>query len=361
MSTFKIKRNTEVELLRFFMVLVVVFFHRYEPIIQRGYLAVEFFFILTGYLTAATISKKINESFSHAWQIHFLKKKIQSFYPELIVACGIGCLYSLCSCCIGKRSFLEFLGHTCFANILQNLFFLRMTGLAGLGGSCAPAWYLSSMIIALIILVPIIRHSISPLIRLLISLCLYGFIIHNLDGLEKESYADWVVFTYTGNLRAVAGILLGSVAYDVSSHVSKINFNFIHRLGFSCLVVLSLCLFVIICFCRSGSLDGVSVCTHFVIITACFSQQTLFKSLLNHDRMYSVCCTLGKFSLPLYLGHIYAIPFYNQLSTKFNLGIVFYLLMALLFGLFVAIGAHFTRRIINHFQSLRIESINSKP
>ncbi len=345
MQTTPHKRNAEIEFLRFFMASIVVFFHQTHTFLPRGLLAVEFFFILSGYLLAMSLNKIKGEDFTFISQGLFLKRKIASFYPELIIASLLGCFGHLYKIAILNSDWLGF-GSSCIKNILQNLLLLRMTGIVGMTAPCAPAWYLSSMLIAFIILLPFLLKCRNPLLRLVVSLWLYGLVIHHMGGLEKQSFDDWVFFTYGGNLRAIAGILLGTVAYDTVRLCAAFKLSSIQRFGLSLLQLALLIAFCSICFLHAKAFDGLAVCLHFFIIIICFSRQSLFCPLLNHSLLYSCCCILGKFSLPLYLGHFYARFVFTKLDERYDLNAIWYFAMACILGLLVALGACFIRRWI---------------
>ena len=53
----KSKRNGKIELMRFVFAIVIACFHLNMGIFSSGMLAVEFFFIVTGYLLAKSLSK----------------------------------------------------------------------------------------------------------------------------------------------------------------------------------------------------------------------------------------------------------------------------------------------------------------
>lgn len=77
MQTTPHKRNAEIEFLRFFMASIVVCFHQTHTFLPRGLLAVEFFFILSGYLLAMSLNKIKGEDFTFISQGLFLKVSTQ--------------------------------------------------------------------------------------------------------------------------------------------------------------------------------------------------------------------------------------------------------------------------------------------
>lgn len=307
----------------------------------RGYLAVEFFFILTGYLMANSLGKE-DESNSKTTLFNYISHKIGAFYPELIIACFLGVLYNFISCCIVENYYNAFIVES-GKNVFQNLALLRMTGTVGLWATCVPAWYLSSMVIALIILVPILRKHKQPIVCLVLCLLLYGLVMHHLKGLEENSFADWVLFTYAGNIRAIAGILFGLVAYEVVKYSSNIKFSYIHRLIITFLIPILFSAFVIICFCKTGAFDVAAACIHFLLIVICFSNISYFNIIFKWRKLHICCCLLGKFSLSLYLAHVFSSPICSFLSKKCGSCFLWYPLTSVMMGIIVMAGAKVIR------------------
>ena len=340
------RRNSQIEFLRFFMALIIVFFHKYEAIIPRGFLAVEFFFILTGYLMAKSLNKS-NENDSNGSLVNYIGHKIGAFYPELIIALLMGFIYDLFSTCIVESNYRDFIVAS-LRNVLQNLALLRMTGIAGTWATCVPAWYLSSMIIALIILVPILRKHKQPFLYLTLALLLYKIPMHQLKGLEEESFADWVSFTYVGNIRAIAGILLGSVGYEVVKLSSNIKFSCLHRLIITILIPVLLTAFVAICFCKTGRFDAVAVCIHFVIVILVFSNLSYFNKVWKWRKLHICCCALGSLSLSLYLAHYLASPICSFLTKKQGDCFLLYPVTSIMLAFIVMVSAKAIRKHISH-------------
>lgn len=86
------KLNFEITLLKIFFTFAVLFYHTIkitekpiEYLFPGGYLAVEFFFIITGYFMAASIVRN-NEKGNDLSTIGFVLHKMKSMYPHIIIA-----------------------------------------------------------------------------------------------------------------------------------------------------------------------------------------------------------------------------------------------------------------------------------
>lgn len=99
----KNKRNGKIELLRFIFCIFILFYHIGLPIYGRsdtpiigdhitffskGYLGVEFFFLVTGFLMARSAHKTNRTSNNSVGtdSLRFMKKKIWSIFPYHLVA-----------------------------------------------------------------------------------------------------------------------------------------------------------------------------------------------------------------------------------------------------------------------------------
>ncbi len=90
--TVKNKRNGVIELMRFLMVIPIVLGHTKEflsdKIVTRGYLGVEFFFVVSGYLMMASLSRKKGEEIKdlgkETWS--FVVHKWKALMPNYLVA-----------------------------------------------------------------------------------------------------------------------------------------------------------------------------------------------------------------------------------------------------------------------------------
>lgn len=215
------KRIGEIELIRFFAALCVMNLHssswRGCPVLAPGgYIGVEFFFLLSGFLMAAHMHKKrifadaqLKIGSETSW---YLYRRIASFLPELVVACGIGII--VFGSCHDWSSTL----HMAYDTLMGDVLLLQMTALTPHGVE-APVWYLSSLLLVSALLYPLLwRYGHSPIWPIL-ALMLLGYVFKSDEVTPAWGFAGahhWMGWTLKGNLRALAELALGASLFPLS-------------------------------------------------------------------------------------------------------------------------------------------------
>ena len=149
------KRNGKIDFLKFLFAIIVLIHHtRYvvgdeNSLFLGGSLAVEFYFLVSGYLMMAGIQKMKERPVSLGAETGaFLLKKYKSFCPEIIISYIFAFAVTYIG---GKTGFFKLLA-TSFSDVLL----LGMTGLR-IKPVNGAIWYLSSMLLAMAILYPLVR------------------------------------------------------------------------------------------------------------------------------------------------------------------------------------------------------------
>ena len=78
------KYRFEIDGLRAIAILAIIFFHINEQIIPSGFLGVDIFFVISGYLITKTLDKNVSKSFFD-FLINFYKRRLVRIYPSLII------------------------------------------------------------------------------------------------------------------------------------------------------------------------------------------------------------------------------------------------------------------------------------
>ncbi len=316
------KRNGKIELMRFVFAVGVVLFHLNYTywglnqefsnglnLFRHGNLGVEFFFIVSGFLMARTLSRQREqealaiaaaEGSGKAYvpsplgdeTLRFLWRKVKSFLPYHI-------LFQLLM--LAARVAHQSITFSELLNQVSGFFLLQRTGLFG-KSLLTVEWYLSSMLLAMAILYPIARRWYSSYTHLFGPLCallLLGWLYQETGKLAD--YNDWSGLTYYCNLRALAELSLGMTCYEVCQQLAKRTLTFWQRLLVT-LVEGGCYLGTLLYFCsgwrsKLGFLTVFALC---VAITLSFSQ----KGLLGESRLFQnrVCDFLGRLSMPIFLG-----------------------------------------------------------
>ena len=308
------RRNGKIELMRFVFCLTVLFRHINHDLwktkkiligkftfFKYGYMGVEFFFLVSGYLMASTISRKIEKERLDSTEkstdlgietIQFLGHKIKGILPYHIISCVL-----MIAICLLKNpgAYLR----TLF-NALPSLLFLQRLGL-GDGQVLNVEWYIGSMLLAMLLLYPICRRYYSVFSRVaapIISLLLIGYLIHETGGMGGSGV--WLGWTYKCNIRAVAEICLGIVCYELCNQISSIKFTFPARVMFS-LVECACYAMPILYMCSplNQKYESYVVALLAIAITLSFGRI----GVLGERGVFQnrVCMFLGAISLPVYL------------------------------------------------------------
>lgn len=208
----KNRRVGEIDVLRFIFSMIVLLRHgEYvvgslkSTLFPGGAFAVEFFFLVSGYLMMASIEKAAQTEERISLRTigretrGFLSRKIGSFYPELLISLVIGGILLTISQNWSLWQGLKLFRASAPEALLIERFGFNTTRLN-------PAdWYLSTMVICMAILYPLVRtrkNLMAELVLPLFSLFLLGVLCiktHNLRG-----PSDMFFFTYKGNLRGLA-------------------------------------------------------------------------------------------------------------------------------------------------------------
>ena len=317
------KRNPEIELWRFIFTVIIFIFHSNHLddricLLQQGFTAVEFFFITSGYFMALSAEKKYADSPKGLGTVQFLKGKIAVFYPYVILSfIATYCIVEFTSDVSLKGAAGDFLLS------FQELGLFKMAGIIGIKYFNGPSWYLSAMILAMLVTFPLLLklkdtfiYVVSPAVTLVI----YAYLSHENGSLNVNT--QWHIFTTLGVLRAVAGICAGCLCYGFVKLIKerKTELTGFGKVSLASLEVLILAalLFIMqnrIKFRNSISYDYFEVLLIFILTVIVFSDITGISNLLPSR----LCAFLGEISLPVYLISRSVIYLYNGLGLNLRI------------------------------------------
>lgn len=290
----KAGRNAEIEFLRFAASVAVVLFHLH--LIDAGLLAVDFFFILSGTLMARSMFFSLKSSKVGVEALTpFFFRKLRSFYPELLVAVLIGLVASL------TKDDMCVFWHRCYCTLINEVCLLRMTGICTSPemGSCPPSWYLSSMMIAVVVTYPIIRYVRNPILLFFSGCLILGCLVQH-AGCMQTSHVDWYAVTYSSNIRAVGDFLLGASVCYAAEYLKVTELSVVVRRWLTVVKYVAVALLLLMFTVRYRPTEPSVVLLCSYVICCCFSG----KSMAPHgERWNKLCCFLGKLSLPVFLAH----------------------------------------------------------
>lgn len=199
-------------------------------ITRYGFLGVEFFFIVSGYLMAKKGYKEINSGGGEFVPLNaagratpkFIIKKIGIIFPYYIVSfCFVFVISQISNGAGAKKIFADLV--LSIPEIMQ----LHMAGYVGYAEWTA-AWYLSAMCLSMLILYPLLLRLgdyFTDVIAPVIAVFCYGHILlaNNMKFAAIEPLQGDIVFA--GMLRGLAGISLGCTCYKLSEKLSNIKFS----------------------------------------------------------------------------------------------------------------------------------------
>jgi hypothetical protein len=207
------KRNGYIDVIKFIFAIIVAEFHVASGIFPGGRIAVEGFFMITGFLMMKSLEKDPSTDNVALSTKSFLWRKYTSLFYFLLPAALLN--FTVISI------YRELEREIVFKRLVLLIFEIIPLNSTGLQGDYVVgiSWYLSSMFIALAILYPLckkFRQSFSFIAcPLLVALC-YGTLSHFYGSLAVNyQYVPETVLN-TGILRAIAGCALGCLLYEAS-------------------------------------------------------------------------------------------------------------------------------------------------
>lgn len=213
------EKNRAIEAYRFIFCLTVCLFH-FSPYSGRavadypfkgGYLAVEFFFIVSGYLLIKHFADKSKpedrvQPALAAWQ--YIKSKYLRLFPHHTL--------SFLMLGIAGILFWNTPWQKVFINGIWEFFMLGEFGFAVIGMVNTAAWYVSALLMSSLVLYYLLLkdeqrfcYIIAPAMVLII----YSYCLNS--GSFLNQYTQYHYFFCTGFFRALAGMSLGCICYKL--------------------------------------------------------------------------------------------------------------------------------------------------
>lgn len=305
------RHNGIISLWKFLFALVIAFFHGngfYEnqknPFFYGGYIAVEFFFIVSGFYFAKKVMPEAYKKETIGIEtIKFILEKIKSLFPYILPAYSIAVLLQISS-----------LEPNQIANSIWNLFLLRELGFRSVL-LLPQLWYLTAMLASMFILYPFLKRYkenfvflVSPI---LIALGL-GYLSYNWLSLD-HTYQIWNGFTRTGMIRGMIEINMGMLIYVINQRMKTVTYTKIGRIFLTILGEGLLLMVLIITDYMDAPkyYDYIMLFSIAIAIQIIVSEKTLEYEILSQNLFYYV----EKLSLPIFINHIVWIKFIDIESS----------------------------------------------
>ncbi|MBQ3015190.1 MAG: acyltransferase [Clostridia bacterium] len=229
------KRNGYIDIIKFLFAIIIAEFHLNSGLFPGGRLAVEGFFMITGFLMLKSAEQKKDlEKNIGCSSLNFLKRKYEALFytlfPSVVLSFIVISVYR-------ETLFVE-----AIKRIPLLIFEIIPLNSLGFNGEyvIGVSWYLSSMFVALAVLYPlsIKFKQIFTLIICPLIVCLgYGTLAHFYGNLAVNyQYLPNTIFN-TGIIRGFAGCALGCILYEVSRCLKKKNLTVFGRSIFTFLEI----------------------------------------------------------------------------------------------------------------------------
>ena len=247
--------------------------------------------------------------------LHFILHKIRSFLPEFLIAWWIGFVLIGVVRQYGVLDYLK-----AFGNDFWELTLVKMSGLFthGIDGAM---WYLSAMLLGMAILYPLLRTKrdlMTHLVCPLLALFLYGYLCQA-EGHPRDPIV-WLGGCYKGLVRAVAGLCTGVVICMAVRRLKRFSPLGLTKTGNALAIGAQLlCLILAIRYMAEqepSEYDYFYMFLLMLLVLISFSGFGLESVLGNSQRLHLLSAFLGKYSLSLYLGHLYFAQHVNELLPE---------------------------------------------
>lgn len=289
-----------IEALRFvFMVVIAVWhFSRINPF-THGYIAVDFYFLLSGYLLYGSYVRHKYDA------LKYTVEKLKRFYPEYIFVFVIAFLMKL------NLLLRDSDAVTLFLNAIPEGLMINSVGVFG-GGVNPASWYVSVLMVGGGIIYAILYCSkkvalgvVFPLFVLLAYTSILG-----INGSLEQFSSDW--FITQSLLRGMAGMALGAVLAAFKERFSESLAKKRMVLDVACLLAV-----VVVCIVLFSvkHYDRFALLAFSVLIISCFVPSTLINRIFKS----AIWVKLGGITFEMLLVHCPIIWVVNNLTRSIEL------------------------------------------
>lgn len=215
------QKNYAIEWYRYFFAFFICILHFKEyfgnPYPFGGaYLAVEFFFLVSGFFLLKTVDEHSVEGNAETSALLFAKSRFIRLYPQYILSWGILAVYG-----IFVRHSVSF--KDLLINYVDEVLMLQMLGSGRYLN--AAMWYVSALMIVSVLVFYLAaknRKSFTHIIAPVTSLLIYSYFYQTKGMLAGVGWNNLLIVR-DGFWRAWAGICLGCVIYEIYSYISKVS------------------------------------------------------------------------------------------------------------------------------------------
>lgn len=223
----KEKHNGLIGFWKFLFCIVIAIYHAQKfygdysvPLFRGGYIAVEFFFLTSGYFFAkGALKEKTTKKNIGKKTISFVWKRMKKMLPYIVIIYIMWLIFSLLFSISG-------LTISQIANSIWNPLLIKTFGFKA-PLMITAVWYLTVLFTCMFIIYPLLnkyRENYILLASPVIVLFFLGYLNHNYYGLDL-SYAIWGKYLCIAFIRGFAEINIGIIIYYINQKLSKVKYT----------------------------------------------------------------------------------------------------------------------------------------
>ncbi|MCR4695156.1 MAG: acyltransferase family protein [Pseudobutyrivibrio sp.] len=338
-------------MLRFLFALAILFFHIHKRfavggnvsigntgiyVFNHGYIGVEFFFLVSGYLLAAGAyaKREIPTTLIGTENAKMMWKKVKNIFPYHLFAMIITIAVN--------AYFLKETAKERFYYVLDSwasVLFLQVFGFDSTWVNKL-TWYLDVWLMVTFIFYYFLRKHYDTFAKIvcpLLALFVLGFLAHQYGSLADID--EWSALFYKCFLRGMSEMALGCSAYSITRALNKVNFS---QSGKKVMAGLEILCYILVFIYAVTGLDPkysfLALLVMFVGVIITFSEVNPCHRVFDHE----IFSWMGKMSLLIYLNQFYAIRLVQEINTdmgfwgKFLFSCIFTFIGALICNLVVS-------------------------
>lgn len=255
-----------VELLRFLFMVVICLWHfrGIVPSVEHGYLAVEFYFILSGFLLYRSFK---GGKYHNA--IDYTIRKVKRFYLPVLIAL----VFSLVVC---WRMWLTGNVVHDINHVLVESLMLHRSPMFGSGSINGPVWYVTVLLLSGLLLYRLLQQG-WRLGLLFLTVTGYGWLIAHYKSVDCLFQSPDVGILLL--LRGLSGMSLGALVAMLSDRLpmaARVS-RWASALAFYCLGA-----FLYVCVWAADVRDEEAILLASILVLACFAETGWFNKTLSH-------------------------------------------------------------------------------
>lgn len=300
------RRSHAMDGLKLLFMLIIVVYHSgyFYDHFQRGYLAVELFFMVSGYMLMRTLQTKPQLKTGG-----YFKNRLAKLYPHYLFSF----LVMFLATSVYRNGSISW---SMIRNALPEMLMIQNLGIFP-GGVNYPCWYLPVLVYGGV-LVFFLGRKLSQkwfcMLGTICSIAVYSFIL-SFTGGKMETFGRVGVF-YLPFWRGVAGLFCGTILYKLHELLQHIFQK--HSTLFRILELFSLAGAIGPMFCQTMS-DGPVLISIFLLLLSVGSRQ----SLLEKWTQSGFIAAAIRYEYAVFLNHAFVIAMVSKvIANRFNLHIV---------------------------------------